>query len=347
MAGDLVLLTAGSGFLGHLVFLELLKSGYNIRAAVRSASKADAISAIPAVAKLAPSKAQLSFVVVPDMSLPGAYDDAAKGVKYIVHVANPMPSSAESMSSEELEKAFVEDTKAGVLGMLDSASKGGSVRRIVFTSSIAANVPVERYFAPPPDGGKRVFTPDDRVPVYPPPYTMPALAYAASKAAALLTTDDYIKNSKADFDIVTIIPSMILGRDERATTVDELLGGSSNAVLLNVLLGVETEFPYANGAAYTQDTARAHVLALNPEVPGNQTFVVNVMMEYADAIPIAKSHFPEAFASGIFKETGKQPTTPILWDTSKTEKVLGLKLTPVEAIVKEVASQYLELSAKK
>ena len=35
---------------------------------------------------------QLSFIVVPDITVPGAFDDAVKGVSYIVHIASPIPS---------------------------------------------------------------------------------------------------------------------------------------------------------------------------------------------------------------------------------------------------------------
>ena len=86
----LVLVTGATGHVGFAVLIATLKSGYRVRAAVRSAAKASVISSNPVVKSLNLPTSSLTFVTVPDLTLPGAYDSAAQDVDYIIHVASPI-----------------------------------------------------------------------------------------------------------------------------------------------------------------------------------------------------------------------------------------------------------------
>ncbi|KAK1753680.1 reductase [Echria macrotheca] len=350
--GDLVLLTGATGFLGYNTLLDLLRSGYHVRAAVRSDAKAAKVRAAPSLKALMPSSAQLSFVLVPDMTAPGAYDEAAQGVKYIIHCANPIPSfgEGEAPSADQLEAVFVKPAAGGVTSMLNAAAKSSTVKRVVITSSTVANVPFEYYIDKATDTATRVFTPDDRIPVAPAPYGFEFEAYSAGKAAALNTIDKFVADHKdLGFDVVSILPSWIFGKDELVSSAAGMRVGSTNAVLLGVLLGTTNDLSYSGNAVKGSDVAMAHVRALQaPAVrgQGHQAFVVNTTIVWEDAITIAKKYHPEAFADGRLKDTGKQPTTALAWDVSKSEKVLGIKFSPFEEMVKEVVDQYLELLAR-
>ncbi len=88
MAGEqLVLVTGGSGHLGFRVIAVALSSNYHVRAAVRSSEKAAQIKAAKSVQGYLD---KLEFVIVPDILADGAYDEAVKGVDYILHVASPI-----------------------------------------------------------------------------------------------------------------------------------------------------------------------------------------------------------------------------------------------------------------
>jgi nucleoside-diphosphate-sugar epimerase len=320
---NLVLLTGATGFLGYLTLLDLLKSGYSVRAAVRSTAKVDRLLAAPSLKALAPSESRLSFVSVPDMTAPGAYDEAVKGVRYIIHCASPIPSFGEGIPPppEELEDVFVKPARAGVTGLLESArsASGGTLKRVVMTSSTVANVPFLYYLNEGTDVATRVFTPEDRIPVAEPPYGFEFQAYSAGKAAALNAADDFVRRygATAGFDLVSIIPSWIFGHDELVSDAKSMRVGSTNSVLLGLLLGHREDLPYGGNAVKGTDVAAAHVRALRPEVPGNQAFIVNTTIVWEDAIAIAKKYHPEAFADGRLSDDGKQPTLPLLWDVSK------------------------------
>lgn len=92
---DIVLLTGASGYVGSLVLVRLLKAGYTVRCAIRSEGKKDKVLGTDSIKALKPSREQLSWIVVRDLAAPGAYDEAAVGVKYIIHCASPIPSFGE------------------------------------------------------------------------------------------------------------------------------------------------------------------------------------------------------------------------------------------------------------
>jgi nucleoside-diphosphate-sugar epimerase len=323
MSGDLVLLTGSTGYLGFNILLDLLKQGYRVRAAVRSNAKAQKVVSSPSIKALNLTGDQLSFVTVPDMSIPGAYDEAVQGgVKYIIHAASPIPSfgDGEPPAQDQLKDLFVTKPVQGAVGILESAHKkaNGTVKRAVLTSSTVAVVPFNVYIGQGSEAEtSKTWTSEDRIPVAQPPYGFEFQAYSAGKAAAINKSEEFVKTNKPSFDLVTITPSWIFGRDELTTDATSMKVGSTNSVLLGVVLGAKNENPYSGNAVHGRDVAKAHVLALDPKVGGNQSFVLNTTITWEDAITIAKKYYPEAFADGRLTDDGKQPTMPLKWDQEK------------------------------
>lgn len=85
----LVLITEATGHLGFKVLRTALEEGYHVRAVVRSEQKATPLKSNN-VLKATPGFSNLSFNIVPDFLTPGAFDEAAKDTKYILHVASPI-----------------------------------------------------------------------------------------------------------------------------------------------------------------------------------------------------------------------------------------------------------------
>ena len=110
---DLVLLTGGTGHLGFRVLLSALEAGYSVRAAVRSEKKAETIMN-NAVLKALNRGSQLSFVVVADFHVEGAFDEAVKGVKYIIHVASPIPTGMPA--DGDYDKMYLKPAVQGTYG---------------------------------------------------------------------------------------------------------------------------------------------------------------------------------------------------------------------------------------
>jgi hypothetical protein len=95
-----------------------------------------------------------------------------------------------------------------------------------------------------------------------------------------------------------------------------MLRSGSNGVLLSLVTGKQFEFEMVGNAAHGGDVAHAHVVALDPRVPGNRTYVINREIIWNDAITIAKKLYPEAFKDGRLK-AGNCPSFVIKWDISK------------------------------
>jgi nucleoside-diphosphate-sugar epimerase len=341
MAKDLVLLTGATGYLGYLTLIELVKAGYQVRAAVRSQSKVAKVEAAPSFKALNPS---VEWVIVPDMTAGGAYDEAVKGAKYVVHVASPIPTLGdEPIPVDKLEQYFLKTAPRGEITMLESAERSGTVKRIVVTSSVVAIMPFEYYLGTADYSVE--FGPDSRIPDVVGPFDFEFQAYSAGKAAALNASESWVEAHKPDFDVISVMPGWIFGRDELVTDVESLRKGSTNSVLANLLLGSKAEVPFNGNAVLGDDVAKVQVLALDPKVEGNQSFTASVDFEWEAAIDILKKSFPQQIADGKLSTEGKQGTLPVKVSSRKTEEVLGFKFSPFEKMVDAVANQYLELSA--
>lgn len=333
MASPNLLITGATGFIGFKILLDALESGYSVRVAVRSASGSEALLSNPKVRSLV-SGNNISFVQVPDITQHGAYDEALKGVVYAIHVASPVPKPF----FKDPQADIVQPTIKGAANLLASALKAPSVKRIVITSSIVANMP----FPPPPTAVET--TAESRVPNFEGPLDAVFPAYCASKIATLNATDKFVKEHNPSFDVVNIFPGFVHGRNELATTVQELLA-SSDGLLLAIILGQTFEIPRFAATAHVDDVAKVHLLALSESVQGSQDFGVTIPTVHDEAFDFVKKAFPKAVASGIFKP-GSQPSVKINWNASKTERVFGFKFQTYETQVVDVAGQYLELLGK-
>ncbi|KAH0489693.1 hypothetical protein TgHK011_010111 [Trichoderma gracile] len=342
---NLLVLTGATGFLGSKVLVLALNAGYNVRIVVRSASKANKVLNAPSIKALNPSPEQLSHVVIENMEVSGAFDEALKGATHVIHCASPIPSfGGVAPTQEYYHEFFIQPARRVTIGLLESSRKAGTVRRVVITSSIVANVPYQYYLG---QGDDKVFTAETRIPVDKGPYGSEMEAYAASKAAALNESEAWVAENKPGFDLISILPGWIWGADELATTPQDFASSTTNSVLLAFLRGSQSEVASHVGSVLIDDCAKLHVLALDPKIPGNQAFLAVADdingKDWADAIEIIKKNYPEAIEKGLLKTTGKQPTIRIRLDAKKTEETFSFKLAGFDEQVKSLVNQYLEV----
>lgn len=346
-AGNLLVLTGATGFLGFKVLTLALAAGYNVRLVVRSANKANKVLNSPSIKALNPSEEKLSFLVVENMEAPGAFDEAVKGATYVIHCASPIPSFGGEAppTHEQYEEFFVQASRRLTIGLLESSRKAGTVKRIVITSSIVAITPFHYYLG---KGDDKVFDAEYRIPLDKGPYGFEFQAYSASKVEALNESEAWIKANQPDFDLITIMPGWIFGADELATTAKDFESSSTNSVLLGFLRGGQSDIPSNNNAVLVDDAAKIHVLALDPKIPGNQAFLAAADgvdgMVWEDGINVLKENFPEAVEQGLVKVTGKQPTIKILVDAKRTEETFGIKFAGFDEQVKSLVSQWIKVA---
>lgn len=343
MAGELVFITGATGFLGFAVLLKALRAGYSVRISVRLAAQATAIKSHHLIA---PFSSALSFVVVPDITLPGAFDSALEGVSYIQHVASPLPNPTEDPENDIIIPAI-----HGTTSILNSALKYPAIKRVVITSSVVAilsNEAASSGSSVPLNSSSRVFP----LPEAPFAGYDASASYRASKALALDATDRFVAEKKPGFGIVNVMPGYIIGRHELLTEAKALVSGS-NAVVLSIVLKSEPnpgKQPFM--VSYLGDVARVHVEALD-EVKvkvgkgESKGFLIDggslrTGVQFNNAKEIARNLFPESVADGKLKLGGGIESAELVIESEETVETFG-ELKDYEYMVGEVVGQYLEL----
>jgi nucleoside-diphosphate-sugar epimerase len=341
---SLVLITGATGHVGSSTLVHLLRAGYRVRAAVRSQSKAEAILSRPRIAALA-TMTNLSFVIVPDITMPGAYDDAMEGVTHVIHIASPLATGS-SCPIKDHDTHFIQPAVRGTIGMLEAANMCGTVRRVVITSSISAIAPTaELEGTKPVSRHMRPVSPDDRLPFVEGPYESEFQAYAASKIAALHHAEAWMEREGPAFDAVHLHPAFVIGRNDVATSPAEAMKGT-NGVILAMLMG-KSLAPFAGATVHVEDVARAHVAALDPTILGNQSYILSSPARWNDAKTIARRAFPEAARAKIIGRAGNVNSIPIPIDSSLTEAEFGFRFTGFDEQVISTVGQFLELKYRK
>lgn len=340
MPSDLVLITGVTGHVGFKVLVDTLERGYSVRAAIRDSSKEDIILKSKSIKAINPGS-RLSFVVVKDIIADGAYDEAVKGVKYVIHIASPLANS--SISSEEQEEKVIKPAVKGTMAMLNSAQKTTGIKRIVITSSVVAIIPTMSLLG----GSKETFDESSTADPLPAPYAHPFIAYSSSKIIAYKESLKFVAEEKPEFDIVNLMPSFIIGRKELTAAPENITDGT-NALIMRSILGHNAD-PLPGCTVHVDDVSRAHVLSLDPKIPGNSSFILNsgglTGTVWGDAIDIVAKNYPQAVASGVLPNNGVAGTTTCPIDGSKAERTFGFKYLSFEEQVKSVTDHYLELVA--
>lgn len=340
MGEELILLTGATGHLGYRTLMLTLEAGYKVRAAVRSQAKAETILTAPSIKALAPGS-NLDFVIVPDILADSAYDDAVKGVNAILHIASPL-----AIATEDYERDIITPAIKGTTNILKAAAKEPSVKRIVITSSIVAVIPWAEFMT---REATHIYTADDSTPDPSGPYAHSFEAYGAAKTKALNATKRFIKREKPTFDVINVMPGFFVGKNELVTHSKDISSGTNGAAFAQILGNVSNQ---ANPGSlqHVDDVAKVHVLSLDPKVEGNQNFGIQAGgvdgVAWGDAIEIVKRRFPEAVRDGRLPASGRQPTKRVRYDSSRTEKVLGIEFQSYESAVISLTGHYLELLEK-
>ncbi len=125
-----VLVTGGSGFIASYCIIQLLQSGYTVRATLRSLSRSDEVRDMLKTGGIN-SFDSLSFIEA-DLVSDKGWHEAAAGCAYVLHVASPTPKI-----DAKSEDDFIRPAREGVLRVLRAARDAG-VKRVVLTSAFGA-----------------------------------------------------------------------------------------------------------------------------------------------------------------------------------------------------------------
>jgi dihydroflavonol-4-reductase len=130
MAGETVLVTGGTGFIGAHCIIQLLQQGYKVRTTVRALKREGDVRNMLKVGG-ADAAAPIQFYQA-DLSSDDGWTQAVAGSDYVLHIASPFPASVPQHEDELIKPA-----RDGALRVLKAARDAG-VKRVVLTSSFAA-----------------------------------------------------------------------------------------------------------------------------------------------------------------------------------------------------------------
>ena len=330
---ETVLVTGGTGYVAGWMIVELLTRGYEVRTTVRSLAKADNVRA--AVEKGGAGLDRLSFVAA-DLTRDEGWDAAAAGCAYVMHVASPLGSGADSDPD-----ALVRPAREGTLRVLRAAVKAGA-KRVVLTSSCGAATPTVI--------GEN--TVSDEATWSDPEKQDP---YRRSKTLAERAAWDFMADNGGKTELVAVLPSGVFGpiltKDGLGSVqfIQRLIDGrlpripnvGLNIIDVRDLAIAHVDAMTAPGAArqrlivsgdfmWMKDiaaTLRAKLGDRAPKIPtkGLPDIVVNVGANFSHALRTLKPllHRSHRFSS------------------EKARKVIGLKTRPAAETVVDCAESLL------
>ncbi|KAH6955736.1 hypothetical protein BKA56DRAFT_563654 [Ilyonectria sp. MPI-CAGE-AT-0026] len=327
-----VLVTGGNGFVAQHILSRLIGSGYPVVTTVRSKSKGEGV-----LEKFGVPSRQLSFGVVEDIARPGAYDEVLKAnplLQYVIHTASPFRFDYTDLRSELLEPAV-----SGTSGILRSIqSHSPQVKRVVITSSLAAMIMLGSDSGTINESQWNPATYEDAM-------KSPEVGYSYSKKLAENAAWDFVKAEKPEFSVTTICPPLIFGPATQLNSLEHV--NTSNQLFLAFIRGAfQAQLPATQMPLWVdvRDVADAHITALEVQEAANERFlIVGGRASNADIANEIREQFPDLRSKLPAADSSCDPLPDgLVYDTSKSQKVLGLKYRSLSETVSDTVKSLLK-----
>nr|BAF93856.1 dihydroflavonol 4-reductase [Iris x hollandica] len=242
-----VVVTGASGYVGSWLVMKLLRDGYAVRATVRDPTNVEKTKPLLDL----PGADALLTIWKADLGQDGSFDKAVAGCTAVFHVATPM-----DFESKDPENEVIKPTINGVLSIMRSCKKAGTVKRVVFTSS-AGTVDVKEHQQTEYDESswsdvdfcRRV--------------KMTGWMYFVSKTLAERAAWEFARENGIDF--ISIIPTLVVGPFITTTMPPSMV------TALSFMTGNEAHYHIIKHAqlVHLDDLCAAHIYLLNrPEANG-------------------------------------------------------------------------------
>ncbi|OQU96591.1 hypothetical protein CLAIMM_02650 isoform 2 [Cladophialophora immunda] len=204
MSKTTILLTGASGALGAST-LALLAADPNIDVIVVLRSLARSEASLRSRYASQVSEGRLSFVEIPDMTAPHAFDEPASKADAIIHIATPL-------TLDNLMETTIKPSWAIVHNVLSAAQKSaGRMRRVVVTGSMVATMRIEDLYS------DKTVSDESWNPITLEEAELnPLNAYCYSKVSAEKKAWEFMKETPRPFDLVVLLAPSITGKSPQA-----------------------------------------------------------------------------------------------------------------------------------
>jgi len=230
MAQESVLLTGATGNVGAITLEHLIRANHKVNMVIR---KTSAIAFFESKFADAVKSGLLTFTVIPDMTVAGAFDQPSSSATAIVHVATPLAGPGSDLVKEMIEPTWTIDEN-----ILKAAKKSKIVERVVICGSIVQTALLPDFFNPNLVISEKNFNPI----TFEEAKNDPLSAYLFAKTDAEHKTWSWVETNRPDFDVVMLLPPLIAGRSPQPgyKPIANAPGGNS-AVYTALLAGDDVQ----------------------------------------------------------------------------------------------------------
>lgn len=256
-----VAVTGASGYIGSWIVHDLLEQGYAVRACVRDKTKT---SKVEHLLRMGADDALRGSVELfqADLAKPGSYDAAFAGCCAVIHAAAGLGHNSET-PQQVYDLCYSENEH-----VLESVRRAGTVRRFVFTSSMAAVID------PRPDG--YVYTEHDWFASHPEGWRgkcteenigkVRDIAYAFAKMRSEKLCYAAADASGGAFEAMAILPLHVIGP---LMCANHDQGWAWQSRIRRMMQGEHPKFKMLWNCCDVRDTAKMHRLCIESAVAHN------------------------------------------------------------------------------
>jgi nucleoside-diphosphate-sugar epimerase len=333
MAGETVLVTGGSGYIGGWCIIPLLQQGYQVRTTVRSLAREAEVRA--RLATQAPTGLLRFFAA--DLMSEAGWDEAAAGCEYVLHVASPLGVGVSD------PQALIKTAREGAIRAIRAAIKAGA-KRVVMTSSVAAT--------DPPHESADVSADET---VWTDPAGKGVSAYAQSKTLAERAAWDLIAREGGATTLAVVNPALVLG---------PVLGGDyseSLQVVERLMTGRVPGIPRLGFSVVdVRDVADLHLKAmLSPEAAGQRFIAAHEFRWMSDVAEVLRARLGPKAAKvptrrvpdvlvrlvSLFDKDLKEVTPALgrkrVFSSEKAQRMLGWRPRPADDTIVDCAESLI------
>ena len=347
-----VAVTGASGFIGSHTVKNLVDAGYDVRACLRDASRDDKTAYLKVMHDAGPGTVSLHACDLMKAS-EGAYDEAFAACAAVFHVAADIGTDPAygRPSPESMYDSLVTQTA----GVLESARKAGTVRRVMYTSSTAAVMgpgapdrPKDYEYTEDDWAGGSYETLDERYTrtnakgEVVKAWTVQRSSYAKGKVDAERYGFEF--GAKHGIDVISHCPCHVLG---------PLLGKPHDTVWqhrIGVFLSGSTDFPKQGmnwNIIDVRDIAEAQRLMAESSVASNGSRYMMVATDESgeptmrELLALLAELFPEIDVAGDYEPAPSD--TRLRAKCRKAIEELGLKTHDVRDTLRDTGNSLIEL----
>ena len=352
-----VAVTGCSGFTGGHMVRELVIQGYDVRACIRDANSWRGKDCVDYLRRLP----RVEIVDGCDLFTPGSYHAAFEGCSAVFHTAAVLGNSA-NLESQPLGSGdtSMDVFNGGVIGtrnVIDAINASGSVRRLVYTSSMAAVRGSRHTRRTGPADYEWTETDWAYEGIDPEVWESPRNAYARSKVETERLVNAAADASGGKWDAITMAPAMICGPILFKAQVGQWI-----EQIGRLAAGLPTAWPSKYDMYYdiidVRDLVKAERLAAESTVDhrstvGGPRYVMHgtgghsALRLGTEVTAIIHEYFPSFVLGEPAKVTSSGERITVesngVNDCKKAKSVLGATIRPVEDTIRAVIETSIEL----